>query len=96
MSKPLVLSICTGMGLLDRAFMDAGFEVVPGCEIDASKRAMYAELCGGAPLVHDLADLPAAVAGQRFAGIIGGPSCQAHSKLKSIKKPKFPDTFTHN
>lgn len=91
MSKPLVLSICTGMGLLDRAFMDAGFEVVPGCEIDASKRAMYAILCGGAPLVHDLADLPAAVAGQRFAGIIGGPSCQAHSKLKTIRAPKFPD-----
>lgn len=32
--RPKVLSICTGMGLLDRAFMDAGFEVVPGCEID--------------------------------------------------------------
>lgn len=91
MNKPRVLSICTGMGLLDRAFLDAGFDVVPGCEIDASKRAMYAELCGGAPLVHDLADLPAAVAGQRFDGIIGGPSCQAHSKLKTIRDPKFPD-----
>lgn len=91
MNKPRVLSICTGMGLLDRAFLDAGFDVVPGCEIDASKRAMYAELCGGAPLVHDLADLPTAVAGQRFDGIIGGPSCQAHSKLKAIRDAKFPD-----
>ena len=26
-----VLSICTGMGLLDRAFMDAGFDVAAGC-----------------------------------------------------------------
>lgn len=86
-----VLSICTGMGLLDRAFMDAGFDVVAGCEIDASKRAMYRALCGGAPLVHDLAHLPAAVRGQRFAGVIGGPSCQDHSKLRAMRKPKFPD-----
>jgi site-specific DNA-cytosine methylase len=90
-----VLSICTGMGLLDRAFMDAGFEVVPGCEIDPQKRAMYAKLCGGEPLVHDLADLPRALMGrwsfESFGGIIGGPSCQSHSKLKAIRKPKFPD-----
>lgn len=86
-----VLSICTGMGLLDRAFMDAGFDVVPGCEIHPEKRAMYRELCGGEPLVHDLKDLPAAVQGQRFAGIIGGPSCQAHSKLRAMRTPKFPD-----
>lgn len=86
-----VLSICTGMGLLDRAFMDAGFEVVPGCEIHAEKRAMYRALCGGDPLVHDLKDLPAAVVGQHFDGIIGGPSCQAHSKLRAMRTPKFPD-----
>ncbi len=86
-----VLSICTGMGLMDRAFMDAGFEVVPGCEIDPQKRAMYKALCGGEPLVHDLADLPAAVAGEPFDGIIGGPSCQSHSKLRAIRDPKFPD-----
>lgn len=86
-----VLSICTGMGLLDRAFMDAGFDVVPGCEIDASKRAMYMELCGGEPLVHDLADLVEVVRGQHFAGVIGGPSCQSHSKLRAMRAPKFPD-----
>lgn len=86
-----VLSICTGMGLMDRAYLDAGYDVIAGCEIDADKRAMYRELCGGAPLVHDLKDLPAAVAGQRFAGIIGGPSCQSHSKLRAMVKPKFPD-----
>jgi site-specific DNA-cytosine methylase len=84
------------MGLLDRAFMDAGFEVVPGCEIDPQKRAMYRELCGGEPLAHDLADLPAALAGRyystpHFDGVIGGPSCQSHSKLKAIRDPKFPD-----
>jgi site-specific DNA-cytosine methylase len=90
-----VLSICTGMGLMDRAFMDAGFEVVPGCEIDPQKRAMYAKLCGGEPLVHDLKDLPRALQGRwsfpHFDGVIGGPSCQSHSKLRSIRTPKFPD-----
>jgi hypothetical protein len=86
-----VLSICTGMGLLDRAFLDAGFPIVPGCEIDAQKRAMYHKLCGGSHLVHDLKDLRHQVDGVRFAGIIGGPSCQAHSKLKSMRTPKFPD-----
>lgn len=94
--RPRVLSICTGMGLMDRAFMDAGFEVVPGCEIDPQKRAMYAALCGGEPLVHNLADLPMALSGRmhcspHFDGVIGGPSCQAHSKLRSIRNPKFPD-----
>lgn len=89
-----VLSICTGMGLLDRAFMDAGFKVVPGCEIDEDKRAMYRKLCGEPPLTHDLAMLPetlACVGATRFDGIIGGPSCQSHSKLRAIKAPKFPD-----
>lgn len=101
MTKPLVLSICTGMGLLDRAFMDAGFEVMPGCEIDASKRAMYEALCAKGSLsdrlgypahvCHDLANLAREVKHRQFDGIIGGPSCQSHSKLKAIKKPKFPD-----
>lgn len=101
MTKPRVLSICTGMGLLDRAFMDAGFDVVPGCEIDASKRAMYQALCGGKPLVNDLADLVIELKGlgygltdamgSTFDGIIGGPSCQSHSKLRAIRDPKFPD-----
>lgn len=86
-----ILSICTGMGLLDRAFMDAGFEVVPGCEIDPQKRAMYAKLCGGEPLVHDLKDLPARIRGEHFDGVIGGPSCQSHSKLRAIRDPKYPD-----
>lgn len=96
-----VLSICTGMGLLDRAFMDAGFEVVPGCEIDASKRAMYEALTGstgyingvkcGPYITHDLADLPWRVRGKHYDGLIGGPSCQSHSKLRAIRDPKFPD-----
>lgn len=79
------------MGLMDRAYMDAGFEVVPGCEIDPDMRAMYKELCGGEALAHDLADLPALLAGEHFDGIIGGPSCQAHTKLRAIRAPKFPD-----
>lgn len=96
-----VLSICTGMGLLDRAFMDAGFEVVPGCEIDPQKRAMYQVLCADRDhlghyepvhLVADLANLPGDIrVSRRFDGIIGGPSCQSHSKLRAIRNPKFPD-----
>lgn len=96
-----VLSICTGMGLLDRAFVDEGYRVLPGCEIDSQKRAMYEALMDHAGSLadrlgrdayyaHDLKDLvhiPPAWAN----GIIGGPSCQSHSKLKSIRAPKFPD-----
>lgn len=88
---PKVLSICTGMGLMDRAFMDAGFAVVPGCEIDPRKRDMYKALCGTGPICHDLADLPGILFGNHFTGIFGGPSCQSHSKLRSIRNPKFPD-----
>ena len=91
MNRLRVLSICTGMGLMDRAFLDAGFDVIPGCEIDTQKRAMHAKLCGGRHLVHDLADLPDAVAGEHFDAIIGGPSCQSHSKLRAMRAPKFPD-----
>lgn len=86
-----VLSICHGMGLLDRAFLDAGFAVVAGCEIDPEMREMYAALCGGEALAHDLADLPALVRGQRFAGVIGGPPCQSLTKLRAMRNPKFPD-----
>jgi C-5 cytosine-specific DNA methylase len=91
-----VLSICTGMGLLDRGFMDAGFDVDPGCEIDAEKRAMYAAVCDTRPhLCHDLKELPGLVDWMwpepRYAGIIGGPSCQSHSKLRAMRDPKFPD-----
>lgn len=97
-----VLSICTGMGLLDRAFLDAGFDIVPGCEIDPQKRAMYAKIMphegslaerlGRSPYIcSDLKHLPGEVEGREFDGIIGGPSCQSHSKLKAIRAPKFPD-----
>lgn len=94
-----VLSICTGMGLLDRAFLDAGFDVVPGCEIDAQKRAMYRALCREPShlehLCHDLKEMPGLVDwmfhANAFDAIIGGPSCQSHSKLRAIRNPKFPD-----
>jgi hypothetical protein len=62
---------------------------------------MYAKLCGGTPMVRDLADLViemkglgyglADITGSTFDGIIGGPSCQSHSKLRAIRNPKFPD-----
>lgn len=86
-----ILAICTGMGLLDKAFIDAGYEVIPGCEIDPEMRAMYEHLCGGKHLTKDLADLPDILRGERFDGVIGGPSCQAHTKLRAIRSPKFPD-----
>lgn len=86
-----VLSICTGAGLLDRAFLDTGFDVIPGCEIDPVMRRLHKQLCGGAYLCQDLADLPDIVRGQHFAGVIGGPHCQSHSKMRAMRSPKFPD-----
>lgn len=86
-----VLSLCCGMGLLDRAFLDAGFEVVAGCEIDPDQRLLYKQLCRGEPLCHDIADLPALVRGQTFDGVIGGPPCQALTKLRAMRTPKFAD-----
>lgn len=92
MTERRVLSICTGMGLLDRAFVDAGFTVIPGCEITYAMRGMYQHLIGPEPhLTHDLKDLPDIVRGQHFEGIIGGPPCQAHSRMRAIHNPKFPD-----
>jgi site-specific DNA-cytosine methylase len=90
------------MGLLDLAFRDAGFLVYPGCEIDPQKRAMYEAISGhnnsmagrlgrDAYMAHDLKDLPALLKGRAFDGIIGGPSCQSHSKLKAMRAPRFPD-----
>lgn len=87
-----ILSICTGMGMMDRAYLDAGFDVVPGCEIDPEMRDMYRLLCGRRkPLVHDIRDLPRKVRGMRFDGVIGGPPCQAHSVLRAMRAPKFAD-----
>jgi site-specific DNA-cytosine methylase len=86
-----VLSICVGMGLLDRAFKDTGFDVEPGCERDLEKLAMYEVVCGGRPMTHLLGDLVDNGCCEAFAGIIGGPPCQSHSKLRAMRTPKFPD-----
>lgn len=91
----LVLSICHGAGLLDRAFMDTGHAVFPGCEIDPEMREMYATLCGGAALSHDLRELPELIGGTEWSGIIGGPPCQALSRTRAMREPKFPDLTPH-
>lgn len=90
-----VLSLCTGMGLLDRAFLDVGIEVVAGCEIDAEQRMLYGHLCGSLPMVNDIADLPAALGNTYFDGIIGGPPCQPLSSLRARHPAKFPDLTAH-
>lgn len=89
------------MGLMDKAFADAGFVVIPGCEIDPEKRAMYRMLCGNDAIIserywhlnYDIADLLHRCIDRapRVDGIIGGPPCQSHSKLRAIRDPKFPD-----
>jgi C-5 cytosine-specific DNA methylase len=86
-----ILSLCTSAGLWDKAWLEAGHEVVPGCELMPHKRAMYETFCGGKHLVHDIKDLPDAVRGQRFDGVIGGIPCQSRSKMRSFRDPKFPD-----
>jgi len=90
--KLRILSICTSAGLWDKAWIDAGHEVIAGCELMARKRDLYQKFCGPTEFIcHDLADLPSAVRGMNFDLIIGGPSCQSHTKLKSFVDPKFPD-----
>lgn len=87
-----ILSICTGMGLLDRAFLDAGHTIVPGCEIDPEMRAMYRELCGEDPIAESLDELIFMLGDHaRFDAVIGGPPCQSHTKLRAMRAPKYPD-----
>jgi hypothetical protein len=89
--KLRILSLCTSAGLWDRAWIEAGHEVIAGCEIEAHKRSMYEAFCGGSHLCHDIRDLPDLVRGEKFDGVIGGIPCQSFSKLRSIRDPKFPD-----
>lgn len=86
-----ILSLCTSAGLWDRAWIDAGHDVVAGCEVMPHKRAMYEAFCGGKHLCNDIRDLPSIVRGEQFDGVIGGIPCQSFSKLKSIRDPKFPN-----
>ena len=86
-----VLSICTGMGLLDLAFMRSGFYVKAGCETDLQMQQMYYCLCGSLPAQDSLVHCTQHFTGTRWDGIIGGPPCQAHSKTRAMRKPKFPD-----
>lgn len=86
-----ILSLCTSAGLWDRAWIDAGHQVVAGCELMAHKRAIYEAFCGGRHLCHDIRDLPALVRGMKFDGVIGGIPCQSFSKLRAIRDAKFPD-----
>lgn len=96
-----VLSICTGMGLLDLAFMHAGFTVRNGCESDIEQRQLYGALVDPrAPIEHDLIALARNMALYPFTrlprcGLIGGPPCQSHSKLRAMRSPKFPDLTKH-
>ena len=65
--------------------------MIPGCEVEPHKRAMYLAYCGAHPLCYDIRELPAKIRGQHFDGVIGGIPCQSFSKLRSIRDPKFPD-----
>ena len=68
-----ILSLCTSAGLWDKAWLEAGHTVVPGCELMPHKRALYRAFCQDERhLCHDLHDLAAIVEGQHFDGIIGG------------------------
>ncbi|MDD4888676.1 MAG: DNA cytosine methyltransferase [Phycisphaerae bacterium] len=86
-----VRSLCTSAGLLDKAMLAAGWDVVPGCEIMPHKRAMYEAWCGGKHLCEDLGDLIPLVSGDRFDGVVGGLPCQSFTKLKAMRTPKFPN-----
>lgn len=67
MSARLVLSLFPGIGLLDKAFEEAGFCIVRGPDL----------LWGGdVRRFHPPANV--------FVGVIGGPPCQAFSRLRHI------------
>jgi hypothetical protein len=88
------LSLCTSAGLWDKAWIEAGHEVIPGCELMPHKRAIYEAFCGGMQFKHlcaDIKDLPDIIRGQHFDGIIGGIPCQTRSKTRAMRTPKFPD-----
>lgn len=91
-----ILSLCTSAGLWDKAFIKAGHEVVPGCEIMQHKREMYQAFCRDERHVaENIADLSYTIKNCRFDGIIGGIPCQSRSKLRAIRKPKFGDLLPH-
>jgi len=72
--------------------MDEGFDVRPGCEIKTDRRELYRQVCGGEPDYYELRELIDAIRtgkyGHKIWGIIGGPPCQAHSKLRYVTKKK--------
>ena len=73
-TSPLVLSLFPGIGLLDRAFEQAGFTIVRGPDL----------LWGGD--VRSFTVPPGI-----FAGVIGGPPCQAHSLAGGISGSSSED-----
>lgn len=86
-----VYSICTGMGLLDYGFALEGIQTYPLCEIDDRMRYMYGQLLRRSPVYTCLADVLCKHPYVTRAGIIGGPPCQSHTKLRAIRTPKYPD-----
>lgn len=97
MSKGKILSLCTSAGLWDKAFVEAGYTVVPGCELMEHKRGLYRKFVDrdAVWLAHDLRDLAGYFYSQGekpwFDGVIGGIPCQSRTKLKSFRDPKFGD-----
>lgn len=101
METPMkILSICTSAGLFDKAFLEAGHDIMPGCEIMPHKQRMYFAWCNNHVRCESLKDLvdeceyaagPRGSGRLRYDGIIGGPPCQSHTKLRAIRTPKFPD-----
>ncbi|MCB1711252.1 MAG: DNA cytosine methyltransferase [Candidatus Riesia sp.] len=74
---------------MDRAFLDEGFTVIPGCEIDPEQRDTYYKLNGKKPLFHSFEEMD--IACDKYELVIGGPPCQSLSRTKRDMKPKFKD-----
>lgn len=88
-----ILSLCTSAGLWDKAWIEAGHEVIAGCEIVDHKRLMYLGWCPSTNgfLEANINNLSKKVKGIKFDGVIGGIPCQSRSRLRGIKTPKFGD-----
>lgn len=92
-----ILSLCTSAGLWDKAFIEAGHSIIPGCEIMEHKRKMYRDFCQNENhIVEDIRELPFYTRKiKRFDGIIGGIPCQSRSKLRAMREPKFGDLLPY-
>ena len=87
MTKPIVISFCSGCMGLDLGLARSGFRVVLASETDKHARATIAANCPNLPVIGDLREYDAgdvrSAAGigrkEDIDAVVGGPPCQPWS-----------------